>query len=127
MIVQAHGLSWKLNNQSNLSVNTERGWILVNKYLQSTSHPYVFAAGDCSEIVSQRSPPKAGVYAVRAGPILIQNLMISLLSIDAADNTTELVEYIPQNDFLKLMMCGDGTALGFRFGLPMVSANSSII
>ena len=87
----------------------------------------MFAAGDCSEIVSQRSPPKAGVYAVRAGPILIQNLMISLLSIDAADNTTELVEYIPQNDFLKLMMCGDGTALGFRFGLPMVSANSSII
>ena len=120
MFNQAHGLSWKLNKQSNLSINKERGWILVNEYLQSTSHPFVFAAGDCSEIVNRKSPPKAGVYAVRSGPILIQNLMTSL-SINAADGAIELVKYVPQDDFLKLMMCGDGTALGFRFGVPLVS------
>jgi len=57
-----------------------------------------------------KPPPKAGVYAVRAGPILIQNLVAHL-------NGEALADYIPQTDFLKLLMCGDGTAIGFRFGI----------
>jgi len=30
-----------------------------------------------------------------------------------------LTEYIPQDDFLKLLVCGDGSAIGFRFGIPV--------
>ena len=103
---------------------TDRGWIRVNPSLQSISHPSVFAAGDCAEIegleCGSRSPPKAGVYAVRSGPILIKNLTRYLGFKDDADNGDDrLIRYRPQGDFLKLLMCGDGSALGFRFGLPL--------
>ena len=41
--------------------------------MQSTNDPDVFAAGDCAALVA--SPrEKAGVYAVRAGPPLAENL-----------------------------------------------------
>lgn len=117
---EAHDLAWALNEQCGLSV-TDRGWIRVNHHMQSVSHPCVFAAGDCCEIVSgdgRRSPPKAGVYAVRSGPILIENLTRYLGS-SSSGAGNDLIEYRPQDDFLKLLMCGDGTALGFRFGVPL--------
>jgi selenide,water dikinase len=81
-----------------LAVN-DRGWIRVNEHLQSLSHPQVFAAGDCSsmETVTGRPPPKAGVYAVRAGPVLIENL-VNFLSHD------NLTAYAPQDDFLKFCL-----------------------
>ena len=90
------------------------GWIRVNEHLQSLSHPQVFAAGDCSSIETGTGPPppKAGVYAVRAGPILIENL-VNFVSHE------EMTDYVPQNDFLKLIVCGDGTALGFHSGIPL--------
>jgi selenide,water dikinase len=115
---EAHDLSWSLNKQCGLEVCETRGWIQVNSYLQSLSHPYIFAAGDCCEIVNdnKKSPPKAGVYAVRSGPILIENLT---RFVGASKCAQELVPYHPQDDFLKLLMCGDGTALGFRFGIPL--------
>jgi len=115
---EAHDLSWSLNKQCGLEVSETRGWIQVNSYLQSLSHPYIFAAGDCCEIVNdnKKSPPKAGVYAVRSGPILIENLT---RFVGASKCAQELVPYNPQDDFLKLLMCGDGTALGFRFGIPL--------
>lgn len=123
---EAHALSWDLHKQCGLDVSPDRGWIRVNQELQSLSHPSVFAAGDCCNIVSkngQRSPPKAGVYAVRSGPILVENLT-QYLGVYKHANTAngrhknELATYNPQDDFLKLLMCGDGTALGFRFGIP---------
>ena len=116
---EAHDLSWSLNKQCGLAVSETRGWIQVNSYLQSLSHPYIFAAGDCCEIVNdnKKSPPKAGVYAVRSGPILIENLTRFVGASKCSQ--AELVPYHPQDDFLKLLMCGDGTALGFRFGLPL--------
>jgi len=119
---ESHPLSRDLHHQCGLSI-TERGWIEVNQHLQSISHPNIFAAGDCCEIVfpseddteKKKSPPKAGVYAVRSGPILIENLTRQL----GLGNCNNLVTYNPQEDFLKLIMCGDGTALGFRFGIPL--------
>eukprot|EP01063_Lacrimia_lanifica_P024198 TRINITY_DN32158_c0_g1_i1.p1 TRINITY_DN32158_c0_g1~~TRINITY_DN32158_c0_g1_i1.p1 ORF type:complete len:466 (+),score=166.14 TRINITY_DN32158_c0_g1_i1:52-1449(+) len=95
---------------------TERGWLRVNPSLQSVSHPCVFAAGDCASIENlpdgKPSPTKAGVYAVRSGPVLIDNLPAFIAG-------EALRDYAPQDDFLKLLMCGDGQALGFRFGVPL--------
>jgi selenide,water dikinase len=118
----AHGLAWKL--QSNKLAVSDRGWVSVTPNLQSVSHPFVFAAGDCAEILGlpngQRSPPKAGVYAVRSGPVLIENLTRFLnQKTKAAVTDEDLIEFIPQNEFLKLIMCGDETAIGFRFGMVL--------
>jgi selenide,water dikinase len=67
-------------------------------------------------------PPKAGVYAVRSGPILIENLTKFLNNNEEenqGDESSSLKAYKPQDDFLKLLVCGDRTALGFRFGHPI--------
>jgi NADH dehydrogenase FAD-containing subunit len=121
---------------------SENGWIRVNESFQSPSHPFVFAAGDCCTmdiLGGGRSPPKAGVYAVRAGPVLVENLTRFLgydndTSEDVhnhnggvdddgergnGDTSSSLTKYVPQKDFLKLLACGDGKALGFRFGIPI--------
>eukprot|EP00542_Grammatophora_oceanica_P015101 CAMPEP_0194040206 /NCGR_PEP_ID=MMETSP0009_2-20130614/12257_1 /TAXON_ID=210454 /ORGANISM="Grammatophora oceanica, Strain CCMP 410" /LENGTH=482 /DNA_ID=CAMNT_0038683285 /DNA_START=212 /DNA_END=1660 /DNA_ORIENTATION=- len=122
----SHPLARKLGDRG-LAINP-RGWIRVNRNLQSISHPNVFAAGDCSamEVPGRKAPPKAGVYAVRAGPVLIENLTRRLKVMQQASrrHTTfvrgpKLVDYEPQDDFLKLLVCGDGRALGFRFGVPL--------
>ena len=112
---EAHDLAFDLKDRG-LAV-TDRGWIQVNKYLQSVSHPYLFAAGDCNTIegLGKASPPKAGVYAVRSGPILIENLTKFLNN----DKEETWKVYNPQDDFLKLLVCGDGIGLGFRFGIPI--------
>ena len=95
---------------------TERGWIRVKDTLQSVAYESLFAAGDCASIEGlDGPPPKAGVYAVRAGPILIQNLTASIAG-------GALQHYAPQSDFLKLLMTGDGSAIGFRFGKAMTGA-----
>ena len=145
----SHALARKLQAQRGLD-GDQHGWIRVTPTLQSTSHPFVFAAGDCATITGlttknnedgdaqpKSSPPKAGVYAVRAGPVLIENLTRYLESSrreDDEENSNDdedeepasssptppnLIDYKPQDDFLKLLACGDGTALGFRFGLAM--------
>ena len=114
---------------------SNHGWIKVNESFQSTSHPFVFAAGDCCTMElpgGERTPPKAGVYAVRAGPVLIENLTRFLKdknNFESSNNSyfgesrnaeaSGLKTYVPQKDFLKLLACGDGRALGFRFGIPI--------
>lgn len=111
----AHSLAGALQ-QRGLAVS-DRGWIRVNANLQSVSHSNVFAAGDCCTLEGlsdgRPPPPKAGVYAVRAGPVLSENLPSFLQS------NEHLESYNPQDDFLKLFSCGDGTAIGFRFDIPL--------
>lgn len=84
----------------------DRGFVLTNAHLQSTSHEFVFASGD---IGTQRDTPnaKAGVFAVRQAPVLFENLRRMLLK-------KPLQRYVPQRDFLTLMITGDRNAIGSR-------------
>jgi NADH dehydrogenase FAD-containing subunit len=55
-----------------------KGFFRVNNFLQSTSHPNIFAGGDCITMESYADKPyptKAGVYAVRAGPFIAKNIV----------------------------------------------------
>mgnify|MGYP002414093632 CR=1 FL=1 len=66
----------ELTSKSDLELS--KGFFRVNEFLQSTSHPNVFGGGDCITMKPYehlaRFPPKAGVYAVRAGPIICKNV-----------------------------------------------------
>ena len=76
----------------------EQGFIAINDRLQSTSHDFVFAAGDAATMLHARRP-KSGVYAVRAGPKLADNLI-------AAISGAPLKPYRPQRRALYLLATG---------------------
>ena len=79
----------------------------VRPTLQVEGADALFAVGDCASLAGMQ---KAGVYAVRAGPILAENLRHVL-----AGETLETYE--PQSEFLSLLNLGDGTALGIKRGV----------
>jgi len=85
------------------------GWIPVGPSLQVENHPEVFAVGDCAHLAYASNTPKAGVYAVRQGPILERNLRAMLHG-----NPMQL--YQPQDEFLTLLNLGDGRAVGAKRG-----------
>lgn len=87
----------------------ERGFLATDRTLRSVSGRPVFAVGDSGTIQSE-SIPKAGVYAVRQGPILWDNIGRIL-------HEQELRQYRPQRSFLKLINKGDGDAIGLWRGL----------
>ena len=94
-------------------LETLRGYFRVNDFLQSTSHPNVFAGGDCitmESYVNEGFPPKAGVYAVREGPFIAQNIVKYLQG-------QEMLPYVPQREFLSLLITGDAKAIGTKFGM----------
>ncbi len=86
-----------------------RGFLLVGPTLQAVDRPEVFAAGDVASLLPEPLP-KAGVFAVRQGPVLAANLR-------AAAEGRPLSRYAPQKEWLVLLSLGDGRAIGTRNGL----------
>lgn len=84
----------------------ERGFVAVHQTLQSVSHPHVFAAGDIATMVDAPTP-KAGVYAVRAGPVLARNIRRHLAG-------RSLRRWTPQKRALAILGTADGRAVGIR-------------
>lgn len=82
----------------------DKGYLVVDEFLSvEGSHGHVFGAGDC--VTMSKSPrPKAGVYAVRAGPILADN-------IERAIFNKSLKPWYPQSSNLSLIACGNRHAL----------------
>ncbi len=81
----------------------KRGFLRTRSTLQSVAAPHVFVVGDSGTIDGEESP-KAGVYAVRQGPILWNNIQRSL-------RNQPYQSYEPQHNFLKLLATGDGRAI----------------
>ena len=87
----------------------QQGFLLTEATLKSTAEVPVFAVGDCGSIRGQTAP-KAGVYAVRQGPVLWGNLHRQL-------SGQPLLEYRPQPGFLSILATGDRRAILHYKGL----------
>ena len=86
-----------------------KGFLLTRSTLQLKSNDQIFVVGDSGTL--ETSPtPKAGVYAVRQGPILWKNIKRKL-------KKQPLLDYKPQQGFLKLVNLGDGTAVAEYKGM----------
>ncbi|MDZ8086716.1 MAG: FAD-dependent oxidoreductase [Nostoc sp. DedQUE12b] len=108
-VTQASAPEWLKN--AGLGTD-EQGFILVEDTLQSQTHPQVFASGDIATMVNHPRP-KAGVFAVRQGKPLFENLQRILLD-------KSLKPYKPQKQYLSLIGTGDKRAIATRgtFTLP---------
>ena len=82
----------------------KRGFLLTNLRMQSVRYANVFAAGDCATIEGNELP-KAGVFAVRAAPLLAANLRAALAG-------GELAAIEPKPRYLALISTGRRHAVG---------------
>jgi len=92
--------------ESGLPVDA-RGFVRVRPTFQVEGSDHLFAVGDCASLAGMQ---KAGVYAVRGGPILAENLR-------RRAEGRALRAYRPQREFLSLLNLGDGTAIGAWRGI----------
>ncbi|MDH5481151.1 MAG: selenide, water dikinase SelD, partial [Nitrosomonas sp.] len=101
--INAGAQSWPL--ESGIKCDN-KGFIEVDQYLRSISHPDIFAVGDSAAFTP--SPlPKAGVYAVRQGPVLTKNIYSALTQ-------RSLKPFKPQKHFLSLLTTGGRHAVASR-------------
>jgi selenide, water dikinase len=90
------------------------GFIEVEATLRAKGRDDVFAAGDVIAFPS-RELPKSGVYAVRAGPVLADNIRRSLTG-------RSLRPFRPQREAMYLVPTGDTYAIGTRNGVVFKGA-----
>jgi selenide,water dikinase len=95
-------------------LETIDGFAAIGPTLQCVGRDDIFAVGDCAAWVAGPGLAKAGVYAVRQGPVLAHNLV-------ARVRGESLRAYRPQRDFLSLLNLGDGRAIAAKWGLAAES------
>ena len=105
-VTQAGGAAWLAGTGLALD---EAGFIRVDETLQSETDPLIFAAGDCASIRGHKLE-KAGVFAVRMGPPLAENLRRSVTG-------RAPLRYRPQARWLALIGTGDKHAVASRGAL----------
>ena len=96
----------------NTGLRLHQGYVAVAATLQS-SDPAIFAAGDCAHQTDDPRP-KAGVFAVRAAPVLLHNLRAALLG-------QPQHRFVPQRDYLKLISTGGKSAVAEKWGVSLQS------
>ncbi|WP_272008656.1 selenide, water dikinase SelD [Roseovarius sp. ZX-A-9] len=89
----------------------QAGFIEIGADLGVVGDDALFAVGDCA-VMPHAPRPKAGVFAVRAAPILHHNLRAAL-------SGGRRKTWRPQKDFLKLISLGGKSAMAEKFGLTL--------
>ncbi len=102
-VTQAGGADWLRGTGLELD---DHGFVRVRETLQSVTDPLVFAAGDVASLVG-RPLEKAGVFAVRAGPPLADNLRRAAIG-------QPPLPWKPQRHWLSLISTGDRHAVASR-------------
>jgi selenide,water dikinase len=102
-VTAAGGAAWLQETGLALDKN---GFIQVTENLQTVTDPAIFAAGDIASMIDFPLE-KAGVFAVRQGPPLTENLRRSILG-------NPLKPYRPQSRWLALISTGDKYAVASR-------------
>lgn len=82
---------------------TERGFLSTRSTLQTTEDAPVFVVGDTADF-DEFEIPKSAAYAVHQAPLLWKNLRRFLAE-------KPLREYRPKSRVMRLLSCGDGTAI----------------
>jgi selenide,water dikinase len=102
-VTRAGGAPWL--QDTGLALDAD-GFIQVQDTLQTVTDPGIFAAGDIAAMVNYPLE-KAGVFAVRQGPPLTENLRLSVQG-------HALKPYHPQRRWLALISTGDQYAVASR-------------
>ncbi|MBE0615957.1 MAG: selenide, water dikinase SelD [Burkholderiales bacterium] len=110
-VTRAGGAPWL--RETGLALDGD-GFIQVTDTLQTVTDPKVFAAGDIASMVNHPLE-KAGVFAVRQGPPLAENLR-------RAVEGRALEPYRPQSSWLALISTGDRYAVASRGALGFQGA-----
>ena len=112
-VTEAAGAPWLAETGLPLD---ERGFVIIDETYSSPADRAVFAAGDIATMPAHPRE-KAGVYAVRAGPPLAENLRRAL-------GGRRLRRAVPQRQALALIGTGDKRAVASRgrheaYGAPV--------
>lgn len=85
------------------------GYVSVDATLRSVNDPSIYAVGDCADL-THAPRPKAGVFAVRAAPVLTANIQADLTG-------SARKRFAPQSQYLKLVSLGKKSAVADKYSL----------